>query len=395
MRRPGPDRASTTAAPALTLAVALAGACAGEVGGADGRPPPGDAGPADADPFAPLVLGPLDVSDTGSGPIPFAVPGGVASFTVIVEGPFEDDARRLVVLALTAPDGTRVVDWDDPAPDVGPAAIPYPGVTTALVPSSDDPRARPREGTWSLEVGVLETDFVDFTPVPGRVDRITVVFEPAGEEGGALDLVLHLAPGTGLSAAEAAASDAVATLLDTFEAHLLGPAGATLGDVAFVDLPARFDAVASSAEVRALVSTRSRPGPRGLAVNVFLVDDLAFAAGFTGGVPSPPGRFATAASGVVVEWLGDGRRTGILAAHEVGHFLGLRHTTELGRDPDTDDYVVVGEDGLSDTPVCESGTAVDDCPDYRNLMFPLFPLDGLSLSDAQARILAASPLLWE
>ena len=75
-------------------------------------------------------------------------------------------------------------------------------------------------------------------------------------------------------------------------------------------------------------------------------------------------------------------------AHEIGHFLGLWHTTELS--PTTTGT----EDPITDTPVCASGTAIQSCPDYRNLMFPNFPTSSLVLSAGQTKVLRKSPWLY-
>jgi hypothetical protein len=94
----------------------------------------------------------------------------------------------------------------------------------------------------------------------------------------------------------------------------------------------------------------------------------------------------TAASGIVAEDLGAAEDTGLLLAHEIGHFLGLRHTTDDGG----------ATDPIADTPECAAGTVFEECADYTNVMFPFFPLGGDHvLTEGQARVLRANPFLRE
>lgn len=75
--------------------------------------------------------------------------------------------------------------------------------------------------------------------------------------------------------------------------------------------------------------------------------------------------------------------------HEVGHFMGLEHTTEFGR----------GEDALSDTPVCsntEEKGALQSCPDVDNIMFPTSNLatsePSIWASEKQKLVVQTSPI---
>lgn len=66
----------------------------------------------------------------------------------------------------------------------------------------------------------------------------------------------------------------------------------------------------------------------------------------------------------------------VVLAHEIGHFLGLLHTTTFS--PDTSHPTEAIDDGLTDTPKCDILTDVnkdgrvgigDGCPDENNIMF--------------------------
>ena len=114
--------------------------------------------------------------------------------------------------------------------------------------------------------------------------------------------------------------------------------------------------------------------------------------GFASGIPGPA-RIGTAASGMFV-FVDPHRGTGDLVdamsstiAHEVGHQLGLFHTSEA-----------TGEvhDVLDDTPECRATNAsgvtdVGTCPDGTNLMFWSAGPETTGLSAQQALVLSSHP----
>lgn len=133
------------------------------------------------------------------------------------------------------------------------------------------------------------------------------------------------------------------------------------------------------------------------AMVVFLIDDFVEPglAGIAAGLPGPNGIPGTGASGVVVavepHRFGDGSLAatifGETLAHEVGHQLGLFHTSE--QDASNHDFA-------DDTAVCTLDMDTDgdgtlnanECPDGQNLMFwggSEFPQ--VELSPAQADVL--------
>lgn len=340
---------------------------------------------------APVVdLGPLEIPAAGL-ELDFQLVEPMASLTLVAWMETELDTRRVGITRLEAPDGARLVD-DSAEVVPNPASIRYPDATAVMVPVSDAVEP-PSAGLWRASLGVFDTDYQTWTPIAERVERVTVHLEPPGEEGGMLDLEIFLAPATGITAAEAADNAWIRTFLDEVAGYY-APADVRLGLVRFHDLDASANAMADSDAIRDLCEAHSLRGPQGVSVNLFIVGSIGFADGFTSGTPGPPGIAGTMASGVVVQRHGSAARTARTAAHEIGHYLGLMHTTVLnvvgGK------LTVAGEDPISDTPSCQPGTALEQCPDYRNLMFPRYPVDGqASLSAGQIEVLRRNPLLWE
>jgi hypothetical protein len=118
-----------------------------------------------------------------------------------------------------------------------------------------------------------------------------------------------------------------------------------------------------------------------LTVNLYLVDDFVGSSlvGRAGGIPGPVGVHGIPDGGVFASTSGWGSGTGPefaaeVSAHEIGHFVGLLHTSEFSG----------GQDPLSDTPYCDMRRfAPANCADRTNLMFPLAGGTNLTLSSQQ------------
>lgn len=333
-----------------------------------------------------LELGAVSTTEVGARTLEFTLPAGFGAFTLVLEA--ADDSVPAVT-GLVAPDGTVLLGR--PRTDAGVSSdlarcSSSPGTATVLVPGSDLAAAAPQPGRYQLEIVSYEASGFPLMPRQraAQVDRVAVLMKrPA--RGGVVDLTLQVAPETGYSVADGGGTF-VRGLLARFEQLTREKLGVGLGAVVLTSLPAdagyQIDTVAQS---RALWAAHSIGAARTRPINVMLVRTLSFAGGVAGAVPGAPGVYGRGVSGVTVAPLASGpTTTGVLLTHEVGHFLGLSHTS--------DEFF--GPDLISDTPAC-ANPAGNGCPDARNLMFPYFPTrDPLGLTAGQARVLEGSPWVY-
>ena len=180
-----------------------------------------------------------------------------------------------------------------------------------------------------------------------------------------------------------------------------------------------------------LVATSTVPGSTvedALSVNVFLINDFNISEapgllGVSSGIPGMAGEgdapdkdgqrkprnsgrvsvvaaeelgwgcagimLALAGSGLAASPVGaqgtDNQQLGQTMAHEIGHFLGLRHTTE---------HNFLGHDPITDTPECLNPNLAGFCPDSDNFMFA-FALgsDQLVVTEGQEYVVRRNPLV--
>jgi hypothetical protein len=332
-----------------------------------------------------IELGAVSVAQGAASSLTFEVPPAVESFLVFAD---DKDDLRVALTRLEAPDGAVLVDYASPDTALM-RAYDYLGTGTAQVPGTDNSKAKVSAGSYKLSVRTYEKRFDVMNPVAGSIDHVAVIARRSRQKGGLLDLDLHFAPGTAITAATARASPYVSELLAELQSLYRSLAGVGIGEVRAFDLTAAEDTVATADAARAVREKHSQAGPRGLSVSVFIVKSMTF--GFeavAGGIPGVPGLAKRPSSGIVAQAKSSGKTMGRLLAHELGHYLGLFHTTESGA-------AVV--DKIEDTPSCPPGTQIGDCPDHANLMFPYYlnTADPLTLSAGQAAVLRGSPFLYE
>lgn len=259
---------------------------------------------------------------------------------------------------------------------------------------------------------------------PGGAYELTVSADEAtpclyileSDGGTTLDLNVYVAT-TRWSGAEEARSDADLDQILERVAELFEPAGVEIGRVRFGELPEQvrdsYRIIRSENDVYRLTGYGEAPDDSldgHLSVDLFLVDDMRLGGvdilGLSGGLPGAAGLHGNARNGLVFQTTdvgSDNPHVAHLLAHELGHFLGLRHTTEIYKDTGTSEERLIEEtmgitDPIEDTPECDDIQSDGfDCVDVENLMFPAAPPTELGIdaqwSEDQASVLRANPLI--
>lgn len=321
--------------------------------------------------------------------IPLDVPSDSPSWTISATA---GEQSVLFGVALEDADGVTIIELDDYVGIVRIQQQLNPYVLPLLFPMADAFAALVQPGPQALIVETEEDEppcwrvayqlpVVDDEPFVLRVRMIAV-----GESLGSTE--------------DLRANTAIHAVVDEARRHMKA-AGISLYVDSWEALETDREALSriqNFGELRALFRAMSAPAhdrpTSELAVPVALVDGFGgdyLVSGITGGIPGPVLLHGASGSGIAVSvnqlYKGNGIATiGAVLAHELGHFLGLMHTTGIkggDRDP------------LEDTPVCSALTIVArpwTCPDALNAMFPLiYARPELTWTPEQIRVLRAHP----
>lgn len=314
----------------------------------------------------------------------FTVPSGAEGFFV---GPFTRDGQKIVPTTLTHPDGSELdIRNEYEFMAINPELLG--SMAPILFPGSDRAEFRDRfgGGEWTLSVETQSSE-VCFYAIP----------QP--QAGTELDINLYFVGVPGLKASDAESDSDIGEVEQVVRA-IYGKMDVSAGVANYIDVS---DSVASSYsiirdfnDVYDLVATSTAPGSgkeAALSVNVFLINDfnISEAPGLLGvstGIPGVAGLHGNSGAGLVFSTaaLGDdNRQLGQTMAHEIGHFLGLRHTTEHG-------FGVY--DPITDTPECLNPQLASFCPDSSNFMFA-FALGGqqTDVTGGQEYVVRRNPLV--
>ncbi len=237
-----------------------------------------------------------------------------------------------------------------------------------------------------------------------------------GQRGASLDLNVYLVGADGRTAQDARTDSDLQQVFGTVD-QIYADTGIQLGQVRYFDVSdevrASYRVVRSQDDVNRLTSYGAAPDATldaHLAIDLFLVDDIFLGGGnvqgISAGLPGAAGLHGNPRNGLVFQTtdLGsDNDHVAHLVAHEIGHYLGLRHTTEVVKDTGTQmertlEELMGATDPIDDTPVCEQIQQTGfDCPDATNLMFPAAPPTAeqrqSALTDGQNSVLHANPLV--
>jgi hypothetical protein len=311
----------------------------------------------------------------------FAIPEEATSYMVV---PVALDGHRLQPNRIRAPGEKPDIDFVRGENSRQTATAQILGFTSPIViPFIPDLEDQLYVGNHDFDIETSSTSLCHYLLIESSV-------------GTTIDLNVYLVGVPDVRAEIANGDLNIAETLDAFE-ETFALLDVEIGQVRFFDADEdtvdRFSIIRSDNDLYLLNATSAPPGDElddHLSTNLFLVRDIQMggAIGVSAGLPGPAGLHSTGGSGVVLTTsaLGEGSGGNLLTAqimaHEVGHYLGLWHTTELnGR----------GVDPLDDTPECQTDQ-LQDCPDFNNLMFPTAGGDHVELSDGQMFMLLMNPL---
>ena len=300
----------------------------------------------------------FDVQCGSSKSFSFTIPDGSEGFFV---GPYTQDGRKIEPRRLTGPGVDLDIVNDYSFMAINPELLG--SLAPILFPGSDQPEFQNTfgGGEWTLTVESNSSD-ICFYAIP----------QPS--VGTQLDINLYFVGVPGLPASQAANDNDVSQVMQIVRT-IYGKMDIDASVANYVEasqaVADSYSIVRDFNDIFNLVATSEAQGTSEadqLAVNVFLINDFNISEapgllGVSAGIPGVAGLHGNSGAGLVFSTasLGeDNRQLGQTMAHEIGHFLGLRHTTEHGFGT---------HDPITDTPTCVNPNLAGFCPDSDNFMF--------------------------
>ncbi|MGE0789163.1 MAG: hypothetical protein AB7S26_26050 [Sandaracinaceae bacterium] len=346
-----------------------------------------DAGAPDAGLPQHSVLETIDLGEhDGSDVLTLTIPEGTYGAHLVAAR--VDEPSFVGFARVTDPSGADVVRDYSVLPGMHQGAAGYGGLAAATLPQWDHPDAPLMAGDYAVELGA-----------PGARVHVTATLRVGTTPARVLDVHVYVAEGLTLDGTPIDADSALdhaglAGRLDSFFATLDSLFGVGRGRIVVHALDAEHATIADEDQLaRVLASRVDTTGEPAPGFHVFLADGVTIYGTTVWGVAAAiPGASTDTLgmSGVALN-VGAGfgaEADGMTLVHELGHFVGLFHSSEIDGQ---------WHDVLSDTPECTLASGFGGCPDAHNIMHAVFYGAsgggiGLVTSPHQRRVFEASPI---
>lgn len=365
---------------------------------------PDPTAPEPVDPAAPVKPTPatdplvIDLGTVKTGvDIEVDIPVGALGFNIVVEGDNAsfDQAKPFGIERITDPSGKVV--HNNFMPDGGTketSTASFDTIAAASVPQSENVSQIVPSGKWKVRFGVQNNP----TARPALTAKVRVQSSGDGAfHGGTLDLTIHIPAGVKVDGAivdpaKAATNAGLTERINTFYKVTSQLLGIERGKVTFQTARTSLVDLDDNEIIDGFaVSTGETDGTQNM--HILLTNSIrqggeSVAIGISPGIPGAASVFGRGVSGIIVVPGSTAEDDVLTMIHEMGHFIGLNHTTEFDGK---------SSDPLKDTPACPAATIsahqFQNCPDNTNVMFAAGALAGpVSLSPTQKRVYHGSPI---